>query len=142
MPETTIPSPLRRRLLAAGLAALAALPLSGCWGSSQAHAVDPPRAREALKIALEHWKSGESPRSLQSSSTPMIVQDFDWIGGAKLLDYQILDDGTALDANLSVKVKLILDSPGKKQGKADEKAVWYLVGTSPSVTVFRNMLRR
>jgi hypothetical protein len=142
MIETMSSRPWRRRWLAAGLAALAALPLAGCWGSSQAHAVDPPRALEALKTALDHWKSGESPRSLRSSSTPMTVQDFDWLGGAKLIDYQILDDGKALDANLSVRVKLVLDGPGKKQGKAAEKSVWYLVGTSPDVTVFRDSLRR
>jgi hypothetical protein len=128
--------------LPAVLVAVAALPLAGCRGSSVAHAVDPPRAREALKTALETWKSGQDPRSLKSSSTPMTVQDLDWAGGAKLVDYQILDDGKALDANLSVRVKLVLDGPNKKTGKAAEKTVWYLVTTSPSVTVFRDAFRR
>ena len=132
----------RRRLIAV-VAMLAALPMTGCGGSSRAHAVDPPRAREALKDALEHWKSGQTLRSIESSPTPMTVQDFDWAGGARLVDYQILDEGQARDANLSVKVKLVLDGVGKKPGgKPVEKAVWYLVGTSPSVTVFRDMFRR
>jgi hypothetical protein len=133
----------RRRLLAA-LALLATLPMAGCSGSSRAHAVDPPRAREALKTALDHWKSGQTPDSLTSSSTPMTVQDFDWSGGARLVDYRIIDDGQAYDANLRVRVKLVLDGPGKKPGKVgpDEKTVWYLVGTSPSVTVFRDALHR
>src|SRR5262245_37238320 len=122
------PSASRRRLLAAALAALATPPMVGCWGSSQAHPVDPPRAREALKTALDHWKSGQSPRSLESSPTPMTIQDFDWAAGAKLVDYQIIDDGKARDANLSVKVKLVLDGLGKKAGKPVEKSVWYLVG--------------
>jgi hypothetical protein len=132
----------RRRWLAAGLVVLATAPLAGCWTSSQAHAVDPPRAREALKTALDHWKSGQDPRSLPSSSTPMTVQDFDWAGGAKLVDYQLIDGGQAKDANLSIKVKLVLDAPVKKASKPTEKAVWYLVTTSPSVTVFRDTFRR
>ncbi len=72
----------------------------------------------------------------------MTVQDFDWMAGAKLIDYQIIDDGKAYDANLRVQVKLSLSSPGKASGKATEKKVWYVVGTSPSVTVFRDALRR
>jgi hypothetical protein len=134
----------RRRVLAAALAGLAALPMAGCSGSSRAHPVDPPRAIEALKTALDHWKAGQPPGSLASSSTPMTVQDFDWAGGARLVDYQVVDDGTARDDNLSVNVKLVLDGPGtkSKSGKPVEKSVWYLVGTSPSVTVFRDMFRR
>jgi hypothetical protein len=74
----------------------------------------------------------------------MTIQDFDWAGGARLVDYQIIDNGQAYDANLRVRVKLVLDgaASAKKTGKAVEKTVWYLVGTSPSVTVFRDSLRR
>jgi len=36
---------------------------------------------------------------------PLTVQDFDWEGGAKLIDYQLLGEGQQRDANLSVKVK-------------------------------------
>jgi hypothetical protein len=132
----------RRRWLAAGLVVLAAPPLAGCWSSSRAHAVDPPRAREALKTALEHWKLGQSPQSLSSAPTPITVQDFDWSGGARLIDYQLIDEGQAKDANLSIRVKLVLDSSKKGSSKPTEKAVWYLVTTSPSVTVFRDTLRR
>lgn len=71
----------------------------------------------------------------------MTVQDFDWQGGAKLIDYQLLDEGQQRDANLSVKVKLTLAAKQGK-GKNVEKSVYYLVGTSPSVTVFRDMLKR
>ena len=131
----------RRRALAA-LAALATLPMAGCWSSSRAHAVDPPRAREALKTALDHWKSGQSPRSLESSPTPMTVQDFDWEAGARLIDYRVVDDGQAADANLRVRVQLTLSGPGPDRSKTTEKTAWYLVGTSPSVTVFRDMFRR
>jgi hypothetical protein len=127
-------------VIAACLGAMLVLALSGC-SNSRAHAVDPPRAREALKTALDHWKQGESPRSLSSSAAPMTVQDFDWEGGAKLIDYQILDDGQPADANLRLKVRLTTTG-AKAGGKTNQKTVSYLVTTSPSVTVFRDMLRR
>jgi hypothetical protein len=127
-------------VIGACLGAMLILTLSGC-SSSSAHAVDLPRAREALKTALDHWKEGESPNSLASAATPMTVQDLEWEGGAKLIDYQIVDDGQPADANLRVKVRLT--TSGTKAGnKNTEKTVSYLVTTSPSVTVFRDMLRR
>jgi hypothetical protein len=113
--------------------------LSGCSGSSRANPVDPSLARESLKIALDHWKKGEDPKSLQSSATPMTARDFDWDSGAKLLDYQILDDKEE-DANLRVQVKITLSQQGKS--KSVEKKASYVVGTSPSVTVFRDIMRR
>jgi hypothetical protein len=129
-------------VVVACLGVLATLFFTGCSGSSRAHAVDEPRAREALKTALDQWKAGGSVKSLESSATPMTVQDFDWAAGARLVDYQIVDDGKAYDANLRVQVKLSLSNPGNVPGKATEKKVWYVVGTSPSVTVFRDALRR
>jgi hypothetical protein len=127
-------------VVAACLGALLILALSGC-SSSRAHAVDQPRAREALKTALDRWKQGDSPKSLASSATPMTVQDLEWEGGAKLIDYQIVDDGQPADANLRVKVRLTT-SGTRAGGKNSEKTVSYLVTTSPSITVFRDMLRR
>lgn len=125
----------------AGLVAMMLLTFPGCSSSGSPHPVDPSRAREALKTALDEWKGGKSPRSLSSSATPMTVQDFDWESGAKLVDYQIQGDGEPVDANLRIKVKLNL-SGVKGKAKNGEKTVTYLVGTSPSVTVFRDMFRR
>ena len=100
-------------------------------------AVDAPLARESLKTALDHWKNGEDPKSLQSSATPMIAQDFEWAAGAKLLDYEILDERRRRQP----------PRPGQDQAgpqgktKAVEKKASYVVGTSPSVTVFRDVMR-
>jgi hypothetical protein len=129
-------------MIVACLGALATILFSGCSSSVGAHAVNEPRAREALKIALDQWKVGATVDSMPSAVSPMTVQDFDWAAGAKLVDYEIVDDGKAYDANLRVRVKLSLYGPGKTTGKPAEKQVWYLVGTSPSVTVFRDALRR
>src|SRR4051812_11156569 len=122
------------------LVAMTLLSLSGCSGG-QAHAVDTSRARDALKTALDRWKQGDAPRSLSTSATPMTVQDLEWESGVKLVEYQVLGEGEPADANLRVRVKLTTES-GKGKSKTAEKTVSYLVGTSPSVTVFRDMLRR
>lgn len=126
-----------RRVARGLMVLLVAASTAGC-AQGVAHPVDPDRARDALKTALDHWKSGGDPLSMPSSATPMTVQDLEWQSGAKLVDYQILGDGVPADANLRVKVKLTLAGKGKKA----EKTVNYLVTTSPAVTVFRDMLRR
>jgi hypothetical protein len=130
----------RLRVVGASLGVLVVLMLSGCSGSGRAAAVDPSLAREALKTALDHWKNGDDSKSLVSSSTPMTAHDFEWAGGAKLIDYQILDEGKVEDANLRVQVKITLGPQGKS--KAVEKKASYVIGTSPSVTVFRDVLKR
>jgi hypothetical protein len=132
-------------IVGACLAALATLLLPGCSNSSTAHAVDAPQARDALKIALNEWKKGESIKAVQTASTPLIVQDVEWSSGAKLIDYEILGDGQAEDASLRLRVKLTINggpASGKNRGTTAEKSVWYLVTTSPKITVFRDMLRR
>ena len=72
----------------------------------------------------------------------MVAQDFEWAGGAKLIDYQIVDDGKEEDVNLRIPVKLTLKNVGKDKEKPVEKKASYVVGTSPSVTVFRDIMRR
>jgi hypothetical protein len=125
-------------VVGASLGVLAVLMLSGCSGPSRANPVDPSLARESLKIALDHWKKGEDPTSLQSSATPMVAKDYEWDSGAKLVDYQILDERSE-EANLRVQVKITLSQQGKS--KSVEKKASYVVGTSPSVTVFRDIMR-
>ena len=71
----------------------------------------------------------------------MVAQDFEWASGAKLIDYQIVDDGKEEDVNLR-PVKLTLSNVGKDKEKPVEKKASYVVGTSPSVTVFRDIMRR
>ncbi|MBX6312235.1 MAG: hypothetical protein IRY99_04850 [Isosphaeraceae bacterium] len=113
-----------------------ALGLSGCSGEGQrAAAVDPPRAREALRTALESWKRGDKLESLKSASPPIIVQDFDWMAGLSLIRYEVTGDGKDDDANLRIPVTLTLQA---QDGKEIQKKVRYVVGTSPSLTVFRD----
>jgi hypothetical protein len=119
------------------IVALAAL-VAGCSGGSGGSAapVDAPKAREALKAALDGWKRGDKPEKFQSASPPMTVSDMDWQAGAKLINYQVKDDGKEYGPNLNVPVDLTIRTP---QGKEAKKTVSYIVGTSPTVTVFRGL---
>jgi hypothetical protein len=106
-------------------------------GCSNPHQVKVDVAENTLKSVMESWKSGQAPDSLQKATPPIVVQDMDWMAGAKLVDYQIIDGGKPVDSNLHAKVKLKL---ANSKGKETEKTVTYLVGTSPKLTVFRDML--
>lgn len=119
------------------LAALAVVLLAGCSvGPKLAAPVEPDKARAALRTALDAWKAGKPIGSLAEASPPIVAQDFDWLAGAKLDDYAVLDEGKAEDANLKVRVRLAVRPA---QGAAVKKTVTYVVGTDPKLTVFRAM---
>ena len=100
-----------------------------CVGCGSSAPVDAPKAKRALVAALDAWKRGDKPDSLK----PVVVQDMDWMGGAKLVSYE-LGDGKDDNLNLRCPVKLkLVDADGKEV----EKTVTYMVGTSPVTTVFR-----
>ena len=123
----------RRTLPTACLLALSLL--AGCGHRNVPVNVDV--AEDALKTVLEKWQAGEKPEDLQDETPQIVVQDLDWSGGAKLTSFEILSDAQPMDANLYAKVKL------KLRGKGDEdveKTVTYCVGTSPVLTVFRDMM--
>ena len=108
----------------------------GCDGGAyQSAPVNASKARETLTTALESWKSGEPAELMQDQTPSIVVQDFDWLGGAKLLSFEILDETKEVNANLVAKVKLNLQD---KRGAKSEKTVTYLVGTAPTLTVFRD----
>lgn len=117
-----------------GILVLFTLIQCGCGGPYQSAPVNVDKAHETLTLAMDSWKNGDQADSLQDQSPAIVVQDFDWIGGMKLLDYEIIDDGKPVDANLVANVKLKLQD---KRGTKSEKTVTYHVGTAPALTVFR-----
>jgi hypothetical protein len=123
-----------RCALAASLM-LAAIFETGCGARTSAAPLDTAKAREALKTTLDAWKTGADASTLKSNSPAIVAQDLEWLGGAKLLDYQIEGEGTPVDSNLRVPVKLTLKT---QDGGETAKNVNYLVGTSPALTVFRS----
>src|SRR5690606_23076401 len=102
--------------------------------SPEDHRVNVPQARKLLEEVLAGWQMGETPESWRAKTPEVVIQDFDWQGGARLNSFEILSEGDAIDANLHCRVKLKLENPTKKP---IEKTVTYLVGTSPALTVFR-----
>lgn len=125
--------------LAAVSLVVAAVALPGCSGEpGRAANVDAPRAREALKTALESWKKGETPAVLKAAKPVIVVQDMDWEGGALLVDYRVEGDGQGDTANLRVPVALTLRDA---KGQDAKKSVTYVVGTSPTITVFRELFQ-
>ena len=113
------------------------LALTGCSNTGDYdaadHQVDSETAKSTLVSVLDGWKSGDKPDAWQQKSPSVVIQDFDWMGGAKLTAYEIVST-EAIDANLHCKVKLSLTSAERGDS---EKTVTYLVSTSPALTVFR-----
>ena len=111
--------------------------ISGCSNEPRrAGNVDASLARESLKTALESWKKGDPLAKLKAARPAIVVQDMDWEGGASLADYQIEGEGKGDTANLRVPVSLTLRDA---KGKEVKKSVTYVVGTSPAITVFREI---
>lgn len=129
------PWPRAGRFPIVSAALLFSLLITGCGID---HRVQPDVAAQTLRKTMENWKEGKSPASLQSAEPAIVVQDMDWTGGAKLIDFQILDGAKPVDANLYAQVKLKLKDAA---GAETEKTVTYVVGTSPALTVFRDMTR-
>jgi hypothetical protein len=113
------------------------VPTAGCSGTSGNDAVRPDVAKETLIAALTAWMAGELPESLKTRSPAIVVQDMDWSAGHKLQDFELQGEGKSVGANLSIEVQLTLVDT---EGKSSQQEVWYLVGTDPALTVFRDML--
>jgi len=108
----------------------------GCNRQQHAAPVNVSLAQESLRKVLESWKNGEDLGALRQGSPSITVQDLDWKRGYKLTEYEIIGEGKYDDANLLCPVKLKLLDP---QGKTVTREVTYMVGTDPSITVFREM---
>lgn len=109
---------------------------SGCSGESTSDVVRPDLAKETLIQTLSAWKDGKTVDSLKSQSPSIVVQDMDWSAGKQLKEFSLQGGGKALGANLSVEVELTLQDA---DGRTSTSKVWYLVGTDPALTVFRDM---
>ncbi len=121
------------------IALLCGFVLTGCGsGPYESAPVDPDTALDTLTSVMESWKKGESPQDVREQTPSIVVQDLDWSGGMKLLDYEVLDDGKPESANLIARVRQSLED---KAGAKSERTVTYVVGTAPALTVFRDMFK-
>lgn len=114
---------------------LAAVGLLGC-NSSPPCPSDPAVSRETLKSALEAWKKGTTCDAYKQSAPSVTVVDKQWRDGAKLLDYELLDEGVADGFDVQFKAKLEVKDASGKQSK--HKAI-YNVSTTPARVIVRAM---
>jgi hypothetical protein len=99
--------------------------------------VDPDRACEALRTALDAWKSGATTDTLKSGQPPIYVNDSDWLAGHRLTSYELKANGKHYGAQYRCWVVLSLES---SKGKRSDKTVKYLIDTHPRVVIVRDDL--
>jgi hypothetical protein len=109
----------------------------GCGSSKPA--ADKALASEVdvLKEALEAWKSGAKPASLEQLERPIKFVDPDWNSGATLMEYRIIkagfEDESAMTCTVGLKIEL--------RGKTIDKSVSYRVVSSPKWVIDRNTFK-
>jgi hypothetical protein len=122
-----------RGLFAAILMLSSLILLAGCGG---AHApADAVRGEDALRTALESWKSGDTPETLHKRRPAIYLNDPDWSAGKKLLNYEIVEPLEPFGRQLRCAVKLTLESA--KGGAKSEKRIGYQVETNPAFVIAR-----
>lgn len=109
---------------------------AGCGSSGGAGlTIDESTAKDSLVTVLDQWKSGGQPADLKNQSPSIIARDFDWEAGSTLVSYELVSDELNDGANLHTLVDLTLRSA---DGKETETRARYIVGTEPTITVFRS----
>lgn len=106
---------------------------AGCSGAPSTG--DQSTAKDAVKTALEAWKSGGAAAGLASGTPAMTVSDYRWESGFKLTKYAIADDTSKSGFDVRIPVDLWLTPP---KGKPIREKAYYNVVTSPTLTVVRD----
>jgi hypothetical protein len=106
---------------------------TGCGGNG-AHVAEATTAQAAIRTALDAWKAGQSPGSLESGTPPIHVKDLDWEGGFRLVSYKATDEAKKVGFDLNYPVELELQNP---KGSPVKKTAVYTVTTHPKVLVVR-----
>jgi hypothetical protein len=119
------------------LAAAAFALVLGCGGSLPEPA-DPGKGEDAVRAAFTSWKNGETPKDLHQRQPPIYLNDPEWAGGAKLLNFEIVEPLTPSGRQLRCTVKLSLQDA--KTGAKSEKRVGYQVETNPVCVIAREEL--
>ncbi len=103
----------------------------GCGGPPAA--IEPDRANQAMRTALDAWQKGEPVNSLKDRKPSIQMVDPDWQAGFKLVSYQLQKE-QPWGADVVFHTLLSLQ---KGTGKAVQKKVLYTVGTGSVFTIVR-----
>jgi hypothetical protein len=93
------------------------------------------KGREALTSALETWKKGGTPADLKNGSPAIVVSDPDWVGGCRLLKYDVDPTDRRAGVDLRLTATLTLKGP---TGKTVQKTAGYVISTGSKLTVLRD----
>lgn len=113
--------------------ALMFLVVAGCGRRNvePAGASDSSKAKQALTQALDAWRSGAKPDSVNG----VIVADEEWAGGTQLLSYELLGDAKTHGNSIRQQATLEVRGP---DGQAARKKALYQIATSPVVSISRS----
>jgi len=105
----------------------------GCGGSidKDSSAVD---GGKALRTALEAWKAGKEPASLEPD---IIMNELEWRNGKKLVDFKMPETSTMHGRQVRWEVDLTIQD--KAGAKKDQKAK-YIIDTVPRIVIVRDDL--
>jgi len=95
--------------------------------------IDPQEARTLMTLVLKSWKEGKPPDFLRMRQPEIVVQDFDWSTGRRLVSYEVVGRERIVHSQLEVQAELVLEHAGTRTNVAAR----YLIGNDPVITVFR-----
>lgn len=113
---------------------LAVLLIANGCGPPMAAPSDPERAKALLEETLDAWKQGATIAEIREQTPPVYVVEDIWRSGAKLQDYELVDDGERFGTNIRFQVKLKYAASHRA---AKQMNVNYLVTTTPALTIAR-----
>ena len=116
------------------LLAIAIATASGCdwWRKAPDPNYDSGRAKEVLLDVLETWKQGKAG-TLAKRNPPIRFVDDDYVEGATLLDYHLVDPGQTIAPYDSVPVVINV----RTGGGVIERTTVYQVTLDPKIAVLR-----
>lgn len=94
---------------------------------------DPVQAREALTIALDAWRNGDSAESLRSRPSAIYFNEPQCDGNTRLIEYRI-ETEQASGQSWFCDVVLTLELEG---GRKVERLAGYCIDTDPAIVIVR-----
>lgn len=109
--------------------------VAGCSQGPRFSKEEMAKAREALEVCLEAWKSGQSPQSLATRPEPIQFAE-EWpVLGFKLKSYEIVSSEHTDAETIRYTVRLVVED---RRGKADERLPTYAIVLKSPIVIARD----